>query len=125
MVKGERGFKAVCSWKVDTAERWIVGVNNPLSNEAPAVSYQQLTLEEREVISQMHYSGSGPTVIARRLDRSPSTISRELRRNCSPQGYRAVTTHKQASKRRRERSLTRKMDDPQINEAVRTGLSQE
>ena len=89
------------------------------------MSYHQLTLEEREVISQMHYSGSGPTAIARCLDRSPSTISRELRRNCSPQGYRAVTAQKQTSKRRRERSLTRKMDDPQINEAVRTGLSQE
>jgi transposase, IS30 family len=89
------------------------------------MSYQQLTLEEREVISQMHYSGSGPTAIARCLDRSPSTISRELSRNCSPQGYRAVTEQKQTSKRRRERSLARKMDDPQINEAVRTGLSQE
>ena len=82
------------------------------------MSYQQLTLEEREVISQMHYSGSGPTAIARRLDSSPSTISRELRRNCSPQGYRAVTAQKQTSKRRRERTLTRKMDDPQINEAA-------
>jgi len=100
-------------------------VNNALFNGEPAMSYHQLTLEEREVISQMHYSGSGPTAIARRLDRSPSTISRELRRNCSPQGYRAVTAQKQTSKRRRERSLTRKMDDPQINEAVRTGLSQE
>ena len=89
------------------------------------MSYQQLTLEEREVISQMRYSGSGPTAIARCLDRSPSTISRELRRNCGPQGYRAVTAQKQTSKRRRERTLTRKMDDPQINEAVRTGLSQE
>ena len=125
MAKGERGFKAVCCWKVDTAGSWIVGVNNPLSNGTPAMSYQQLTLEEREVISQMRYSGSGPTAIARCLDRSPSTISRELRRNCSPQGYRAVTALKQTSKRRRERSLARKMDDPQINEAVRTGLSQE
>jgi len=66
MAKGERGFKAVCCWKVDTAGSWIVGVNNPLSNEAPAMSYQQLTLEQREVISQMHYSGSGPTAAARR-----------------------------------------------------------
>jgi len=42
------------------------------------MSYQQLTLEEREVISQMHYSGSGPTAIARRLDRSPPEVLQAL-----------------------------------------------
>ena len=29
--------------------------------------YCQLTIEEREVISQMHYSGAGPSAIGRRL----------------------------------------------------------
>ena len=51
--------------------------------------YCQLTLEEREVISQMHFSGLGPTAIGRRLGRSPSTISRELRRNGNGDGYQA------------------------------------
>ena len=87
--------------------------------------YHQLTLEEREVISQMHYSGARASVIAQRLGRSPSTIGRELRRNSAPSGYRAVAAQEQTCRRRRERPLIRKMDDPFINETVLTGLSQE
>ena len=87
--------------------------------------YHQLTLEEREVISQMHHSGARASVIAQRLGRSPSTIGRELRRNSAPSGYRAVVAQEQTGRRRRERPLIRKMDDPFINETVRTGLSQE
>lgn len=83
--------------------------------------YHQLTLEEREVISQMHYSGARASVIAQRLGRSPSTIGRELRRNSAPSGYRAVVAQEQTGRRRRERPLIRKMDDPFINETVRTG----
>ena len=49
-----------------------------------------LTLEEREVIAPMHRAGKMPTQIADRLGRSKSTISRELRRNRSRNGYWAV-----------------------------------
>jgi hypothetical protein len=48
---------------VDTAGGWIVGVSNPLSNSVYEMLFQQLTPEECEVISQMHYSGSVPTPI--------------------------------------------------------------
>ena len=44
-----------------------------------------LTLEEREVIAHMHRAGKMQTQIARRLGRSKSTVSRELRRNRSPE----------------------------------------
>ena len=87
--------------------------------------YHQLTLEEREVISQLHYSGTGPTKIARQLKRSPSTVSRELARNSDSEGYRAVAAQERTSRRRREHPIMRKMDDSFINESVRTGLSQE
>jgi IS30 family transposase len=89
------------------------------------MSYVQLTLEEREVISQMRFSGAGPTAIARRLNRSPSTISRELARNSDRQGYRAVAAQERTQRRRRERLVARKMDDPLINESVRAGLASE
>ena len=46
-----------------------------------------LTLEEREVIVYMHRAGKMQTQIADRLGRSKSTISRELRRNRSRNGY--------------------------------------
>ncbi|MBL6707565.1 MAG: helix-turn-helix domain-containing protein [Planctomycetaceae bacterium] len=87
--------------------------------------YHQLTLEKREVTSQMHYSGARASAIAERLRRSPSTIGRELRRNEDSSGYRAVAAQEQTTRRRRNRPLIRKMDDPFINESVRTGLSQE
>jgi IS30 family transposase len=66
----------------------------------------QLTVEEREVISQslantqMHYSGARASPIAQRLRRSPSTIGRELRRNGGSSGYRAVAAQEQTPRRR-------------------------
>ena len=45
------------------------------------MNYFHLSIEERTVISQLHISGFSIREIARQLDRSPSTISRELKRN--------------------------------------------
>jgi hypothetical protein len=80
-----------------TAGSWIVDGNIRLSNGDPAMPYCQLTLQEREVISQMRFSGLGPTAIGRRLWRSASTISRELRRNGSGDGYQAVSAQRVAA----------------------------
>ncbi len=76
--------------------------------------YHQLTIQEREVISQMHYSKCSQAEIARRLGRSRSTISRELRRNRSGSGYEAVAAQRKAARRRRERPVMRKMDRPDL-----------
>jgi IS30 family transposase len=48
-----------------------------------------LTLSEREEISRAVVAGHGVRVIALRLNRAPSTISRELRRNGGSDSYRA------------------------------------
>jgi IS30 family transposase len=61
--------------------------------------------------------------IARRLGRHPSTIGREIARNGGDGEYRAAAAQWQAERRRRERPLRRKMDDPAINQAVRSGLA--
>lgn len=45
------------------------------------MSYNHLTLEERKIIAQMRKEKEAIRAIARELDRSPSTISREIRRN--------------------------------------------
>lgn len=87
--------------------------------------YQQLTLQEREVISQMHFSGARSAAIARRLGRSPSTISRELRRNSGQETYSALSAQQRSERRRAKRPLTRKMDRPELNAAVRRGLTHE
>jgi transposase, IS30 family len=54
----------------------------------PSVSGRYLSFPEREDIALMKVRGLGAREIARRLDRSPSTISRELRRNASTRTWR-------------------------------------
>ena len=84
-----------------------------------------LTVEERDSLAQWSQEGATQQEIARAVGRSPSTISRELRRNCSGDKYYAAQAQRAAERRRRERPLVRKMDDPQINQAVRSGLAQD
>jgi IS30 family transposase len=87
------------------------------------MSYRQLTLSERETIANMHFSGHGPTSIARMLKRSPSTISRELSRNGTAGGYRAHAAHERSLSRRSQRPITRKRDHPPLAAEVRRMLS--
>jgi len=84
-----------------------------------------LTLEERDRIAQLRYQGADQKEIARALGRCPATISRELRRNRTGNEYYAAQAQRAAQRRRQERPLVRKMEDPEINEAVRAALAQE
>lgn len=84
-----------------------------------------LTLEERDRISQMLHQGADQKEIARAVGRSPATISRELRRNQTENDYYAGQAQRKAVQRRVERPLTRKMDDPELNQCVRHGLTHE
>ncbi len=86
---------------------------------------RHLTLEERDRIAQLRHQQADQKEIARALGRCPSTISRELRRNRAGNEYYAGRAQRQAELRRQERPLIRKLDDPEINQAVRTGLAQE
>jgi len=63
-------------------------------------SYTRITLEERQHIHRWKLEGLSQGEIARRLRRSPGSISRELARNTGRRGYRPV----QANWRARERS---------------------
>lgn len=83
---------------------------------------RHLTLEERDRISQLLHQGADQKEIARAVGRSPATISRELRRNQTGNDYYAGQAQRKAARRRVERPLTRKMDDPELNESVRCGL---
>jgi IS30 family transposase len=66
-----------------------------LSVSAKPVSARYLSFQEREEIALMRVQGLGVRHIARTLNRAPSTISRELRRNAATRGgaldYRATT----------------------------------
>ena len=65
--------------------------------------YHQLTQEERYSITALRVSGNSQAEIARLLERHPSTIGRELRRNRTTHdgGYRAEKAHSYATARRR------------------------
>ena len=61
-----------------------------------------LSIQEREELSRGLAAGLSMTAIARRLRRSPSTVSREVERNCGARGrYRAVTADRRAVLRMR------------------------
>lgn len=87
---------------------------------------KHLTLEDRDRIAQFHHQGLEQQEIARILGCSKATISRELQRNSTSDGhYLAGHAQHQAQRRRRERPISRRMDSPEINEAVRRGLAQQ
>jgi IS30 family transposase len=63
--------------------------------------YDQLSLEERCTIARLREAGQSLRQIAAALDRPPSTISRELKRNAGSRvGYRPSYAEQQARARR-------------------------
>lgn len=85
---------------------------------------KQLTLLERERISQMHDAGASKAEIARELRRARSTIGRELVRNSVAGQYWAAMAQQLAQKRRGERPLVRKMERPEVRDYVLSRLVQ-
>jgi IS30 family transposase len=83
-----------------------------------------LTKEERDRIAQLHHRQFSQKLIAQAVGRDPGTISRELARNRVGGEYFAAQAQELAQRRRRERPLKRKLDDPELNEAVRCSLVQ-
>lgn len=72
--------------------------------------YSQLSYAERMTISDDRESGNSLRQIARRLNRSPATISRELRRDCGrglPR-YDPCAAGIHALRRRRESGMGRR-----------------
>jgi transposase-like protein len=88
------------------------------------LSGRYLCFEEREEIALLRGQGFGVREIARRLGRSPSTISRELRRNAATRGgkldYRASVAQWKAELMAR-RPKTAKLA---ANEALRESVQQ-
>jgi IS30 family transposase len=83
--------------------RWFrEGGGMPSVTLAP-LSGRYLSFAEREEIALLRAGGCGVREIARRLGRSPSTISRELRRNAATRGgrldYRASAAQRHADRR--------------------------
>ena len=90
--------QAVCT-------RWFRDSGGMRSISLAPVSGRYLSFPEREEIAILHARMHGVREIARRLGRSPSTISRELCRNAATRGgameYRAITAQWHADRRAR------------------------
>jgi IS30 family transposase len=74
--------------------------------------YDHATLEDRCAIARLHEGGQSIRQIAAALDRSPSTVSRELKRNHGAQvGYKPAYAQEQARARRWKGSRLERDDD--------------
>ena len=65
------------------------------------MNYTHLTQPERYQISILNKAGHSQSEIAQVMNRNPSTISRELRRNRGQRGYRPKQAHEISQTRRR------------------------
>ena len=111
------------------AFRWFRhagGVNPCLP---PTVSGRYVSFAEREDIAIWHAQKVGVREIARRLGRSPSTISRELRRNASTRTfrleYRASLAQWHAERRGRRPKVAKLATNDRLRDYVQERLSGE
>ena len=90
--------------------------------------YSQLSLRERIEIYRLYSSSTSIRAIAHELGRSPSTISRELRRNAQPTkqyigGYLPDRAHGLAARRRRWDKRHKMLRQPALRKYVRNRLA--
>lgn len=81
--------------------------------------YQHLTLSEREKLMYFLAKGDSVTKIAKKLGRSKSTISRELRRNCCKGEYVPADAQEQYHKRRKKCKRKKLLEDGGLYGLVR------
>jgi IS30 family transposase len=100
------------------------GGMSPVLLAEPSGRY--LSLEEREEIAIGVAGKESVRHIARRLQRSPSTISRELRRNRPGAGgaYRATLAQSKAEQRARRPKTSKLVDNPRLHAQVQLMLEQ-
>jgi IS30 family transposase len=91
------------------------------------LSGRYLSFAEREEIAILRAHGCGVREIARRLGRSPSTVSRELRRNAATRSgaveYRASTAQWHADRRGRRPKPAKLAANPELRRYVQDRLS--
>lgn len=107
--------------------RWFREGGGLPSVSPAALSGRYLSFAEREEITILRVRGCGVREIARRLDRSPSTISRELRRNAATRSgrleYRASSAQWHADRRARRPKPAKLVVNPELRHYVQDRLS--
>jgi IS30 family transposase len=116
-----------CGVSTPVGSRWFreAGGMPPISLAPPSGRY--LSFTEREDIALLTARGAGVREIARKLGRSPSTISRELRRNAATRGgrldYRASTAQWHAERRARRPKLAKLAANDRLRQYVHDRLA--
>jgi IS30 family transposase len=119
---------AISAWVASAVgTRWFreAGGMRPVSL-AP-LSGRYLSLTEREEIAILKAKGCGVREIARQTNRSPSTISRELRRNAATRagssGYRAINAQWHADRRAKRPKVAKLAANETLRDYVQDRLS--
>lgn len=98
-----------------------------LAPSAPAPTNRSLSFAEREEIALECARGTGVRAIARKLGRSPSTISREIRRNSATRGgdfdYRAIAAQWHADRAAKRPKVSKLTVNPTLRDYVQDRLS--
>ena len=141
-------------WQRDQVQRFWVGIAKGLSSEDAALlvgvsspvgsrwfreaggmrpvslaplSGRYLSFAEREEIAILKAKGCGVREIARQRNRSPSTISRELRRNAATRagssGYRAINAQWHADRRAKRPKVAKLAANEKLRDYVQDRLS--
>lgn len=88
------------------------------------MSYTHFTRDERKYLQELLEEGYGVRKIARALGRSPSSVSREIKRNQSKKGYHHWRAHIQATVRRRRANPPSRLNEgTELGKFVREKLS--
>jgi transposase, IS30 family len=105
--------------------RWVAACGGVRPRRGRDLKGRCLSFAEREEIALGHARGETIRVIARRLGRSPSTISRELKRNadCRDGGYRATTAHALAYERASRPKPAKLAINPRLRQLVQDDLT--
>ena len=107
--------------------RWFRQGGGMRTVSASPLSGRYLSFSEREEIAILKAQGCGVREIARRIDRSPATISRELRRNAATRGgrleYRAVNAQWHADLRARRPKVAKLAANDRLRDYVQDRLA--
>ena len=116
-----------CGVSGPVGSRWFRDRGGMPSIQLSPLSGRYLTFAEREEIALLNIQGVGVRAIARALDRSPSTISRELRRNAATRGgkleYRAGIAQWKAELVARRPKTAKLVTNDRLREYVQDRLS--
>ena len=125
MPSEDAGIEAGVSPAVGT--RWFRDSGGIRPVSLAPLSGRYLSFAEREEIAILRVRGCGVREIARRAGRSPSTISRELRRNAATRGgrleYRAMAAQWHADRRARRPKIAKLAANQALREYVQDRLA--